>query len=77
MVLSQSVSKTPYELCKGRKGSLRHFRIWGYPAHVLLQNLKKLEHRSKLCLFVGYPKETKGGLFYGPQENRDQQTLHS
>ncbi|KAL0559430.1 hypothetical protein IC582_004040 [Cucumis melo] len=27
-VPSKSVSGTPYELWKGRKGSLRHFRIW-------------------------------------------------
>ena len=33
-------------------------------------NPKKLEHRSKLCLFVGYPKKSKGGLFYDPQENK-------
>ena len=37
---------------------------------MLLQNPKKLERRSKLCLFVGYLKETKGGLFYDSQENR-------
>ena len=37
---------------------------------MLVQNLKKLEHRSKLCLFVGYPKESRGGLFYDPQENK-------
>ena len=30
----------------------------------------KLEPRSKVCLFVGYPKETKGGLFYSPKENK-------
>ena len=36
---------------------------------VLVQNPKKLERRSKLCLFIGYPKETKGGMFYDPQEN--------
>ncbi|KAA0059681.1 gag/pol protein [Cucumis melo var. makuwa] len=66
----KSVSETPYELWKGRKGSLRHFRIWGCPTHVLVQNPKKLEHRSKLCLFVGYPKESRGGLFYDPQENK-------
>ena len=71
MVPSKSVSKTPYELLRGCKGSLRHFRIWRYPAHVLLQNSKKLERRSKLCLFVGYPrKEMKDDLFYDPQENR-------
>ncbi|KAL0546565.1 hypothetical protein IC582_016476 [Cucumis melo] len=69
-VPSKSVSKIPYELCKGRKGSLGPFRIWGCPAHVLVQNPKKLERRSKLCLFVGYPKESKGGLFYEPQENK-------
>ncbi|TYK03644.1 gag/pol protein [Cucumis melo var. makuwa] len=69
-VPSKSVSETPYELWKGRKGSLRHFRIWGCPAHVFVQNPKKLERRSKLCLFVGYPKESKGGLFYDPQENK-------
>ena len=37
---------------------------------MLVQDPKKLEFRSKLCLFVGYPKETKGGLFYDPQGNR-------
>ena len=70
MVPSKSVSETPYELWRGRKGSLRHFRIWGWATHVLVQNLKKLERRLKLCLFVGNPKETKCGLFYDPQENR-------
>ncbi|TYK15887.1 gag/pol protein [Cucumis melo var. makuwa] len=69
-VPSKTVSETPYELWKGRKGSLRYFRIWGCPAHVLVQNPKKLEHHSKLCLFVGYPKESKGVLFYDPQENK-------
>ena len=37
---------------------------------MLVQNSNKLEHRSKLCLFVGYPKETRGGLFYNPQDNK-------
>jgi len=35
-----------------------------------VQDPKKLERRSKLCLFVGYPKEMKGGLFFDDQENR-------
>ena len=70
MVPSKSVSEKPYELWRGRKCSLRHFKIWGCSKHVLVQNLKKLERRSKLCLFVGYPIKTKGGLFYDPQENK-------
>ncbi|KAA0032997.1 gag/pol protein [Cucumis melo var. makuwa] len=38
--------------------------------HVLVTNPKKLEPRSRLCQFVGYPKKTRGGLFFDPQENR-------
>ncbi|KAA0067441.1 gag/pol protein [Cucumis melo var. makuwa] len=37
--------------------------------HVLVTNPKKLEPRSRLCQF-GYPKATRGGLFFDPQENR-------
>ena len=69
-VPSKSVSETPFELWKGRKGSLCHFRIWGCPTHLLVTNPKKLDSRSKLCLFVGYPKETRGGLFYDPKEDK-------
>lgn len=30
----------------------------------------KLESSTELCLFVGYPKETKCGFFYNPKENK-------
>ena len=30
----------------------------------------KLESRIELCLFVGYPKETKGDLFYSPKYSK-------
>ncbi|TYK08875.1 gag/pol protein [Cucumis melo var. makuwa] len=66
----KSVSETPFELWRERKPSLSHFRIWVCPVHVLVTNHKKLEPRSRLCQFVGYPKETRGGLFFDPQENR-------
>ncbi|TYK13967.1 gag/pol protein [Cucumis melo var. makuwa] len=69
-VSSKSVSETPFVLWRGSKPSLSHFIIWGCPAHVLVTNPKKLELRSRLCQFVGYPKETRGGLFFDPQENR-------
>ena len=69
-VPSKSVPKTPYELWTSRKPNLNHIRIWGCPAHVLDKEAKKLESRSEVCLFVGYPKGTKGGLFYNPKENK-------
>ena len=31
---------------------------------MLSGNTSKLESRTEVCLFVGYPKGTKGGLFY-------------
>ena len=37
---------------------------------MLNRDLSKLEARSNVCLFVGYPKETKGYLFYDPQEQK-------
>ncbi|TYK06521.1 gag/pol protein [Cucumis melo var. makuwa] len=69
-VPSKSISETSFKLWRGRKPSLSHFRIWDCPTHVLMTNPKKLESRSRLCQFVGYPKETRGGLFFDPQENR-------
>ncbi|TYK07300.1 putative polyprotein [Cucumis melo var. makuwa] len=45
-VPSKSVSETPFELWRGRKPSLSHFRIWGCPAHLLVTNPKKLEPHS-------------------------------
>ncbi|KAA0025386.1 gag/pol protein [Cucumis melo var. makuwa] len=69
-VPSKSVSEAPFELLRERKPSLSHFRIWGYREHVLVTNSKKLEPRSRLCQFVGYPKEMRGGLLFDLQENR-------
>ena len=63
LVPSKSVPTTPTELWTGRKPSLSHIRIWGSPAHVLSGNTSKLESRIEVCLSVGYPKGTKGGLF--------------
>ncbi|KAA0048150.1 gag/pol protein [Cucumis melo var. makuwa] len=37
---------------------------------MLVTNPKKSEPRSRLCQFVGYPKETRCGIFFNPQENR-------
>ena len=70
LIPSKSVSKTPTKLWNGRKPSLNHIRIWGAPAHVLRKEPHKLESRTEICLFIGYPKETRGGLFYSSSENK-------
>ena len=70
LIPSKSVSKTPIELWNGRKPSLNHIRIWGAPTHVLRKEPHKLESRTEVCLFIGYPKGTRGGLFYSSSEKK-------
>ena len=70
LVPSKAISTTPKELWTGRKPSLGHVRIWGSLAHVLKRDPSKLETRSEVCLFVGYPRGTNGYLFYDPKEQR-------
>ncbi|KAL8465791.1 hypothetical protein ACS0TY_035046 [Phlomoides rotata] len=52
-------------------------RIWGCPAYVLDKEADKLEPRSELRLFIGYPRGTKGGLFYSPKDQRIVISTHS
>ena len=42
----------------------------GCPAHVLKGKTGKLEPRIEVCMFVGYPKGTRGGLFYSPSDKK-------
>ena len=59
-VPSKAVEKTPYEMWTGKRSSLSFLKIWGCDAYVKCQVSNKLEPKSDKCLFVGYPKETKG-----------------
>ena len=67
---SKAVEKTPYELWTGKRPSLFFLKIWGREAYVKRQASNKLATKSDKCLFVGYPKETKGYYFYIPSENK-------
>ncbi|EXC18499.1 Retrovirus-related Pol polyprotein from transposon TNT 1-94 [Morus notabilis] len=50
--------------------------FWGHalktaiPAHVLRQKTGKLEPRSEVYIFVGYPQGTRGGLFYSQADQK-------
>ena len=69
-VPSKVVEKTPYEMWTGKRPSLSFLKILGCEAYVKRQVSNKLEPKSDKCLFVGYPKETKGYYFYNPIENK-------
>jgi len=70
LVPSKFVEKTPYEIWTRKRPSLSSLKIWGYDAYVKCLTPTKLEPRSDMCIFVGYPRETKGYYFYNHQENK-------
>jgi hypothetical protein len=45
-------------------------KIWGCETYVKRLMSDKLGPRSDKCIFVGYPKETKGYYFYYMSENK-------
>ena len=67
---SKSVPGTPYQRWKGKDSALNHFRIWGCPAHALRPKSTKLESRSELCIFIGYPKGMRVYIFFSPTDNK-------
>ncbi|KAL5858701.1 hypothetical protein ACOSQ3_006159 [Xanthoceras sorbifolium] len=70
-VPTKAVPKTPFELWKGWKPSLRHMRIWGCPSEVRIYNPqeKKLDPRTISGYFIGYAERSKGYRFYCPSHN--------
>ena len=69
-VPSKSVRKTPYEMWKGIKPILNNIRIWVCPTHMFKGKMIKLESRTQMYLFVGYPKGTIDYYFYNNEEQK-------
>ncbi|KAL4340139.1 hypothetical protein GQ457_08G024220 [Hibiscus cannabinus] len=70
-VPTKAVPKTPFELFKGWKPSLRHIRVWGCPSEVRIYNPqeKKLDPRTIRGYFIGYAEKSKGYRFYCPSNS--------
>ncbi|KAL4383566.1 hypothetical protein GQ457_15G010160 [Hibiscus cannabinus] len=70
-VPTKAVPKTPFELFKGWKPSLRHIRVWGCPSEVRIYNPqeKKLDPRTISGYFIGYAEKSKGYRFYCPSNS--------
>ncbi|KAI5443509.1 hypothetical protein KIW84_012231 [Lathyrus oleraceus] len=49
---------------------MSYMKIWGCEVYVKQQISTKFEPKSDICLFVGYPKETRGYYFYNPSEGK-------
>ena len=61
-------NKMPYELWHQSKSDVSHFRIFGCTAFVLVKKDKhtQLQSHTQTCIFIGYPADYKGWLFWNP-----------
>ena len=69
-VPSKSVELTPLEIWDKRKPIFSYMKVWGCPTYVKCIESDKLGAKSNRCLFMGYPKETRGYHFYNPLEQK-------
>ena len=56
--------QSTYEIWHGKPAFYKYLRVYGSPTYIKRLVGDKLESRSSLCRFVGYPKETAGYYFY-------------
>lgn len=65
---SNEANVTPEEAWTGRKPDVKAFRIFGSKAmvHIPKQCRKKLDSKSKECIFVGYSEDSKAYRLYDP-----------
>jgi hypothetical protein len=69
-VPTKFVERTPYEIWIGKCPGLLFLKVWGCEAYVKRLMSDKLTPKSDKCLFVGYPRETKGYYFYNKAEGK-------
>ena len=62
------LNQTPYEAWKGRKPRVSHLKIFGCIAYALdnSHSRRKLDVKSKKCIFVGYSPQSKAYKLYNP-----------
>ncbi|GKC46447.1 retrotransposon protein, putative, ty1-copia subclass [Tanacetum coccineum] len=58
-----------FETWKGKRSSLGYIKIWGCEIFIRREAQDKLEAIFEKCLFIGYPEELFGYLFYKPKDN--------
>ena len=69
-IVSKFVPKTPYKFWTRRKVSINHLHIWGCLVHVLKGKTDKMEPHIDAFIFMGYPRGTRGYLFYNPTKKK-------
>ena len=63
---------TPYEAWTGKRPQVDGLRVFGYQAfvHIPKDERKKLDSKSRRCIFGGYGVTTKGYRLYNPMKKK-------
>ena len=66
--LSDSTAKTSYKLWYKSKPDISHLRVFACTTYVHVQKdqRRQLQSHSAKCVFIGYPTQYKGWLFWNP-----------
>ncbi|CAI7767347.1 unnamed protein product, partial [Closterium sp. NIES-54] len=56
----------PSFLWTGFPGVAGDYRVWGCLAHVRAPGVNKLSARTRVCVFLGFPLDASGWVFYDP-----------
>ena len=70
LVPRKFVPKTLREMWTRRKPSLQQLQKWECPVHMVKEKMSKLETKSEVCYFIGYPKVTFCWYFNDPREQK-------
>ena len=64
--------KTPYEVWHGVKPIVEHLKVFGSICHAHVSEMKKnkMDHKSEICIFVGYNNNTKGYRVFNVNNNK-------
>ena len=70
---SANKSTTPFELWNKCKPDVSHLRVFGCTAyvHIKKDKRKQLQSHSAKCVFIGYPANYKGWLFWNPTTKKE------
>jgi predicted nucleotidyltransferase len=64
--LRPGTTKTPYELWRGKKPTVKYFRVFGSTCYILRdrENLGKFDAKSDVGIFLGYSTTSKASRVY-------------
>ena len=71
--------KTPYEMIKDKKPSVKHFHIFGCKCYVLKvhpENLSKFEAKADESIFLGYASNTKAFRVFNLRTKIVMESIH-